>query len=324
MSFQKSLLLLLFIFPTFLFGEAQQTAPFKYREIWGYLMKGEEKYLHGSSEPLTDIAYFSAQINEIGRITEAPDLQKIPEDVRAKRRIHLVISTPANRSLLYWCLGRDMETREGLISDLLRFSQPYDGLQLDFESIRTEDKEAYWGFIKELKARLPKHKILSVALPARTKETGDAFSYTKIGQIADRLIIMAYDEHWRTGSPGVIASAAWCEKICNFAKQVVPVNKLIMGIPLYGRVWQKQEVARPLKYFQTLELLKEHPAPLQRDADGTPPFAYQQTVDAVVYFEDIVTLKGKLSLYQNSAIQGVAFWRISQEPAALWQNLKVQ
>lgn len=38
-----------------------------FREVWGYLMRGEEK-LFIKEAPITDIFYFSASINSKGRI----------------------------------------------------------------------------------------------------------------------------------------------------------------------------------------------------------------------------------------------------------------
>lgn len=303
------------------FLDAQER--YHFRETWAYVMKGEEKWLKGT-EPISDLAYFGAALNELGRVPVAPRPEAIPDAIRANKRIHLVIHTPSNRSLMYWCLSKDLETRQALIADILSAARPFDGLQIDFETIRSEDREAYWSFLAELKRGLPKEKVLSVAVPARLKMTEDAFQYDKIAAIADRVIVMAYDEHWRTGPPGTIASLHWCERVSQFAQQMIPDHKLIMGIPLYGRVWQKQEVARPLKYFQTLDLWKQHKAPLARDLDGTAHFEYKETIDAVVYFEDEQSLCKKLAYYQQANMQAIALWRVSQEPSALWQHLTLK
>lgn len=308
------LLLLSLLLPFFL---CAQESSYNFGEVWAYLFKGEEKHLNGINA-LSDIAYFSAEINETGRIDKEMEITKIPSILRKGKRVHLVISTPPNRSLMYFCLTKDLSTRQGLLEDIVRLSSSFDGVQIDFESLRKEEKSSYLSFLIELKKKLAPGKVFSVAVPARVKEMDDPFPYQEIGAIADRVIVMAYDEHWRTGPAGAIASTKWSEKVLAFAQQKIPQQKLIMGIPLYGRVWQEQTVARALKYPETLALWKQQSCPLQRDPDGTPHFSYQQTVHAHVYFEDTKSLESKLACYQNTSIRGIAFWRISQGPAALW------
>src|SRR3990167_4996016 len=291
---KKMSVCLFLIFSLFASSEKKDSQIYSFKEVWAYVMKGEESWIE-PQKPVTDVAYFSAVVGETGRISTNLDATILRKNVPPKSRVHCVISAPANRSLMYWCLSKDKETKQGLIEDILRISSTFDGVQIDFEGIRNQDGDAYCSFLEEIRKGLPKEKIMSVALPARVKEVQDAFPYEKIGKIADKVLIMAYDEHWRTGPPGSIASANWCKNVCRFAKEKIPANKLIMGIPLYGRVWQKQEVARALKYFQTLDLWKEVGTLVHREADGTPYFGFKQKIDAVVFYEDVTSLQNKFS-----------------------------
>ena len=299
----------------------EQKPTYAFKEVWAYLMTGEENFLTGL-EPITDLAYFSVTINEIGKLNGVPDKTKILSKTNKTCRIHLVVSAPSNQSLMYWALSKDEDTRSNLIFDILNAAKPFDGLQIDFETIRSEDGQAYWDFLKELKSKLPKNKIFSVAIPARTKETKDAFDYQQISHIADKVIIMAYDEHWRTGPPGPVASLTWCKNVCNYSLEAIPVNKVVMGIPFYGRVWQKEEIARALKYCHTLNLLQNYQIPMGRDDDGIPYFEFQQTVNAVGYFDDAQSWSAKLSYYQKAGVTSIGFWRLGQESITFWDLLK--
>ncbi|MBN1914939.1 MAG: hypothetical protein JW769_03515 [Parachlamydiales bacterium] len=296
---------------------------FSFHEIWAYVFQGEEHFIK-SNHAISDAAYFSASVNEIGRIGRTPLPEKIRPFLPPNTRIHCVISSPYNRSLMYWCLKQDPLTRENLIQDIVQIASSFDGIQINFESIRPEEKEALTQFLQEIKNRIPHEKIFSVTVPPQTCSMNNAYDYPKIVSIVDRVIVMAYDEHGRSASPGTIASLPWCSKVLNYAKKNIPPEKLVIGIPLYGRIWQKQTIARALKYFQTLDLWKQHSSIVERDKDQSPFFCFQQTVDAVVYFEDIQSLGTKLSLYEEEHIVSVALWRISQEPASLWERLHLK
>ena len=293
-----------------------------FSQIWGYVFKGEERSLTGF-ETISDVGYFSAAVNDIGRLDQPPARPSFSDKTGCLQRIHLVISAPANRSLMYWCLAKDLQTREGLIRDIVAAGREFDGVQIDFESIRPQEGQAYLTFLKDLKAALPAGKVLSVAVPARTKRQEDAYDYSAIGAIADKVLVMAYDEHWRTGAPGPIASNEWCRKVCRFAGQSVPSDKLVMGLPLYGRVWQVDEVARALRYPDTLDLIKRCEKNPSRTEDGVPFFQFQTTVKAEVYYEDLTSLTAKLRLYRDEGMEAVGFWRVGQGPAALWMRLSV-
>jgi len=293
-----------------------------FNENWVYLMKGEETYITGI-EPLTDIGYFSARVNDIGRLDTAIPRPSLPGRLR-NARIHLVISAPGSKTLMYFCLNRDKKVRSDLISDILKLSRSFDGVQIDFEVMRVEERSAYLSFLSEIKRKLPKTKILSVAVPARTRVMDDAFPYASLAKIADRVIIMAYDEHYRAGPPGPVASIGWCKRVCQFAKTKIPAHKLIMGLPLYGRLWQKEAVARALKYPDTLALWQSEKPMVKRETGEIPYFEFKKTINAVVYFEDMKSLTEKLSLYQQQGITGVGFWRMGQGPSALWTLLAIR
>ena len=48
-------------------------------------------------------------------------------------------------------------------------------------------------------------KILSVALPPRRRSVPGILTIIKISEIADRVYVMAYDQHWHS-NPGPVAS----------------------------------------------------------------------------------------------------------------------
>lgn len=302
-------------------ADSKPTAPYVFQEVWGYLMKGEESYLNNTM-PFTDIGYFSANVNEQGNIPMDITRPNLSERFQKPHRIHLVISTVWNKTITNFILRTDFPLRNKLIADIVTASKDFDGVQIDFEALNYADKEYYISFLQELKQRLPSDKIFSVAVPARWWTTENPFDYAEIANIADRIIVMAYDEHWRTGPAGPIASLPWCQKVLDFSKKYIPPQKIVMGAPLYGRSWQTEIHAKSFRYNETLTLCKNKNCVMNRTESGTPYFEYQDTVTVAVHFEDLGTITEKIQTYHDAAIKHMAFWRIGQEPKGTWDVIQ--
>jgi len=222
--------------------KSDDSSSVEFREVWGYLMRGEEKFFKGD-EPVTDICYFSCGVMSDGRINTNVKPPVLPDLNGKKRRIHIVISDLTGYKLMHNVLNPRYGMRYKLISDIIEVSKKFDGIQIDFEAVSKKDAEAFHDFLRLVKLGLEPDKIFSIALPSRVSSIeGDAFDYNIISGIVDRVYIMAYDQHWSTSKPGPVASLEWCKSIIDFAKDIVPADKLIMGIPLYGREWEERYV----------------------------------------------------------------------------------
>lgn len=295
-----------------------------FQEVWAYLMKGEEKYFP-TQAPITDVACFSASVNGDGHLTGGHlTPPALPID---GLRYHLVVTIPWNSTLAHIYLNPDLPFRERIIAGIVERSKPFDGVQVDFEGIAKEDGINYLNFLAAVRKALPKDKMFSVAVMARwaehkQKNPTDAFDYPFINMIADRIVIMAYDEHHRSGTPGPIASLPWCNRIYEYAVKTIDPGKLVMGIPLYGRSWQQETVARAYRNPEVWTDLRIQKAQLQSDAENGGSYSYTTNVTMKVHFETLPSLDAKMSLYASKPIRGIAFWRISQEPLNFWEHLK--
>ena len=210
-------------------------------ETWAYLMKGEEKHFPAQS-PITDVGCFSAAVNGDGNLTGGHMTPPVLPGANADTRYHLVITIPWSTTLAHIYLDPKLPFRQRIIDGILERCKPFDGVQIDIESVSSKDGTNYLNFLAAVKKALPKDKLFSVAVMARweshkQKNPDDAFDYPFIGMMADRVIIMAYDEHYRGGSAGPVASLPWCRDIYEYALKTIPRDKLVMGIPLYGRGW---------------------------------------------------------------------------------------
>ena len=292
-----------------------------FNEVWGYLIQGKEGELTGQ-EPFTDICYFAANLAIDGRILNTVPRPVIALKDGSKPRIHLVIADPWNSSLMHFSLSAAYGVRPLLIGDICRVSQDFDGVQIDFETVSSEDAQSFWDFLKELRGQLPSGKILSVALPARTGEIFDAYLYSKIEPMVDRIIIMAYDQHWSGSSPGPVASLPWCQDVTDHALSLIGNGKLVMGLPLYGRAWQDKRLAKALGFHNVQDIVEAKKAKTNYQAELGSFFEYSETVVVKVFYDDMRSIMDKLQLYSSHNVTSVAFWRIGLGPTDLWKSIE--
>jgi hypothetical protein len=287
-------------------------------EIWGYLIDGREEAL-GLRYPLTDIGYFGAEVDSYGRLTGVPDPRKIGF---FPGQVHLVVACNS-RGLTHFVIEEGSRARERLIADLLDAAEPFDGLQIDFELVPLKDGEAFLSFLRELRPGLGE-KVFTIALPARTEQpANDVYDYRKIMPLVDRILVMAYDEHWSTGEPGPIASLNWCRSVAAYALETIGPDKLIMGLPFYGRTWGSMNLNRAFFHSGIERIKRENKVDIVNRQDGVPTFTYEVPVTVTAFYEDEYSLSVRLNIYRTMGVRAVGFWALGQETPLVWEFLRL-
>lgn len=228
----------------------------------------------------------------------------------------------------------DYKSREKLINSILAAVEMYnlDGINLDFENMYESDKDAYTRLVIELAPRLKElGKVLSVDVtaPDGSPDWSLCFNRNVIGDVADYIIFMAYDQHNNSSSEaGTVAGCDWVEaNIKKFLGQEgVKPEKIILAMPFYTRVWNVTDgglssSAVDMKSQATLipvdakitwdDSLKQNLAEYEKNGKS-----YK------VWMEDEQSLKYKLELVKKYNLAGGAFWRKGQEIDSVWTLIK--
>ncbi len=304
--------------------ESQQTENQKLalKEVWGYVMIGEEKSL-SNDYPVTDVGYFVNAVNNFSEFVPVPKRSERFSEYEG--RVHIVSSVDS-RAQTHLLLDPKLPLRNHIIKQLVNESKDYDGVQIDWELVMKQDDKNFWNFLKLLKRRL-KGKTLSVAIPARLKTLEkDAYDYEKLSEIVDKIIVMAYDEHWSTSAPGPIASRAWCKRIADYAKTVIPEEKLVMGCPFYSRAWNNEDVGRKAYRMYKVEgLIKDNKVSnFRKSSDGDLSFTFDKKTRVTVFYDTVESSIARCQSYKDNDISRLAFWRIGQEIPEFWENLAIE
>ena len=225
---------------------------------------------------------------------------------------------------------RDFNLRQQLIENIVSQVLKYDldGINVDFENMHDEDKDLFSRFIIELKPRLNEiGAVLSVDVtaPDGSPEWSLCFDRNVIGDVADYIVFMAYDQNGNS-SPveGTTAGYNWVKaNIEKFLGQEgVDESKLILGIPFYTRVWEERNGKITSSTIDMKKIEQVIPEGASRTWDDDLKQYYVEFVeDGVtnkIWVEDEESIKAKLSLISEYNLAGAAYWEKDREPESLW------
>lgn len=239
-----------------------------------------------------------------------------------------------------------LKNKEKLTSQVLNAIEQYnlDGVNVDIEHVTEEDREDYNNFVKTLRDKLPQEKTVSVAVAANPNGWTDgwhgAYDYSTLSQFSDYLMLMAYDEHSMSQeTSGPVASLPFVEKSIQYLlSQDVPSEKIVLGIPFYGRIWKDDGTIRGLDVSLKIakNLIEKYDGNVVYDGKLQSPMArftikenddltelkkWDETLTPGTYtlwYENKNSIKAKLELAQKYNLKGTGIWSLGQETNDIW------
>jgi cellulose synthase/poly-beta-1,6-N-acetylglucosamine synthase-like glycosyltransferase/spore germination protein YaaH/peptidoglycan/xylan/chitin deacetylase (PgdA/CDA1 family) len=204
----------------------------------------------------------------------------------------------------------------------------YRGLMVDFESFPASGQPGYVALLKELSSDLHERGMkLYVAVPSHNGE----FDYPAVAASADGVVLMNYDEHFPFAASGPVASQDWFVQNLNFAKTVIPQEKIICAIANYGYDWvlkPKNGKLPPEVHDTSVSVQQAWLAARDSDEDVNfdddamnPHFSYldEKSLRHDIWFLDAVTALNQMRSAQTLGIKTFALWRLGSEDRSLWR-----
>lgn len=247
-------------------------------------------------------------------------------------RVWALVTNSFDRDLTRKVLA-DTRARQNVMRQLALYSMIYDldGINIDFENVYDEDKDALTSFVGEMSELFRTMGLVSsidVTVPAQSSYWSLCFDRKALAEKVDYMMVMTYDEHWAT-SPvsGSVASLPWVETNIEKMLKLVPKEKLLLGIPLYTREWIETQVGERIQ-TKSKTLWMEDVDDIIKTKKLTPTWLKEAGQDYLSYQEDGKThriwienaksIKSRLSLVHQYELAGVASWRKGFETDDIW------
>lgn len=230
----------------------------------------------------------------------------------------------------------DYDKRQELINQIVIACVSYklDGVNIDFENMKQEDKDMYSRFIIELTPRIKDMGLVvsvDVTAPDGSETWSMCFDRHVIGDVADYIVFMAYDQYGASSNKsGTTAGYNWVElslkKFLN--TEEIESEKIILAIPLYARLWTENSSG---------SIIKQSAVPIKSIDNVIPSNVEKQWNDDLkqyyaeykegaytkkIWIEDENSLKEKINLVNNYKLGGIASWEKGMEPDDFWTFLK--
>ncbi|QKY71055.1 LysM peptidoglycan-binding domain-containing protein [Lentibacillus sp. CBA3610] len=289
---------------------------------------------------LTYLSPFTYNITEDGSFTELPE-QPVLEAARANNVAPLLVVTNFIQgefnSDVAAAVLRNPEAQEQLITNLqtVMRSKGYAGVNFDLEYVYPEDRENYNNFLRRVVERLhPEGFLVTTALAP--KETADqqgllyeAHDYQAHGDIVDFVVLMTYEWGWAGGEPWAIAPVNKVRDVLDYAVTVIPRDKIVMGVPLYGRDWNipwvEGTIASTVNPKEAIQLAARYGVAIQYDETYQSPFFRYVDENGQaheVWFEDARSVQAKYDTVKEYGLRGVNYWALGTPFPQNWPVLQ--
>ncbi len=312
-------------------------------EIFGYAYGFiRDDILEESCLYIQELLPFSYGYNIDGTLIPMNDERLLVEAVRFGIRRRMVI-TPLdanerfNNQLVVMVLS-DEGMRENLINNILQtmIEKGYQALDIDFEFIPGEFREAYVAFIAQVRARLNEQGYqVSVAVPPKVSDDQpgllyEGIDYAGIGNVADTVFLMTYEWGYKYGPPMAVAPIPSVRRVLDYAVSAIPREKIDMGIPNYAYDWplpyeRGVTEAETIGNVEAVRRAFRYGAQIQYDEVSQAPFFYYTLdgVEHVVWFEDVRSIAAKYDLIAEYGFRGGGYWNLMREFRQNWMYVNL-
>jgi len=192
------------------------------------------------------------------------------------------------------------------------------GVFFDFEALPADAQRDYLRFLKAAHDRLAaKGLIVAIAAPAGDR----SWKLPAYAAVTDKIVVMAYDEHFQGGPAGPIASQPWFTQAVTRAVRGLPPDKVVIAIGSYAYDWAEGGDTQVVSIEDSWLTAHESDAvPVFDPASANSSFTYmQQGALHTVWMLDAASAYNQIAALRAAGINGLALWRMGTEDPSVWR-----
>ena len=288
-------------------------------------------------EHLTYLAIFTYAVNREGNLTPVEDQPSLNAAFK-DRVLPLLVLTNFEEGQFSTEIATAIFTNEALQDRVLNQAlqimeaKGYRGHDFDFEYLGAQNRLRYVRFLQKARQLLkPRGYYISAALAPkyRAEQRGvlyEGHDYKAVGQVVDFIFFMTYEWGWSGGKPMAVSPLPQMRNVMKYAVSVVPKEKIMLGMPLYGYDWTLPYVpggkfAKSISPQRALELALRYGVSINYDQTSQAPwFRYtdEQGKQHEVWFEDARSMQAKFDLVKELGIRGLYYWVLGNDFPQNW------
>lgn len=242
------------------------------------------------------------------------------------------------RGIDVWALVSDFDTnvdftqlysskaaRTNMVNKLVSEAKSYgfDGINLDYENIKSAYAKDYLQFVRELSVACERNGLVLSTDNYKPEAYNSCYNLKEQSRFVDYVIVMAYDEHYAGSDAGSVASLPFVKEAVEDTAALVGEEHVIAGIPFYTRIWTTTDgktTSRAVGMQAAIDQLNsDGQVALWNDDCGQYVASY--TVGSStrqIWFEEEKSIEAKMQVIQQENTAGVACWKLGLEKSTVW------
>jgi len=297
--------------------------------VYGYLQGNASTVSMIDLDSLTHVAWHAVGWDNTGNITGASSWEAVAPTLvmnahAVGTRVHLNLM-PENST--HVSVLSNPTHRANAVEQLARLIHDYsaDGISIDIESMDPSMKEELVLFTQAMQVAVD-----DVIVATPLVDWNYAYDFDELAAASDGLFIMGYDAHgpFEGSGPGPMsmmnAGSVWPHWTLPYSLNEeyrlygAPDDKIIMGLPLYGAIWDTPSEDYPaitstFNDYWSMSVLLDAEAVYGRRFEDVSVSAWMWDSDTLrqFWYDDPETLEVKMSWALGEGIQGIGFWEVS-------------